>query len=101
MAPERSELLRAVFHMHNQGETMEAEEMRGYISKFAKLNGQEMDDENVKRASLQFDGVDANGDGTVTEQEFVDHFISQMMSTSDYDFHVTIKYFYEGYLNYY
>jgi len=102
VAAERSELLRAAFHRHNHGGTMQAEEMRGvFLARFAKLNGKELDDEELKELTTQFAGVDAHGDGVITEQEFVDHFIGEMMDTSDFDFHVTIKYFYNAVLNYY
>lgn len=105
VAPERSELLRAVFHKHNSGDEMQAEEMRDFMARFAKLNGKELSDEELKEMSCQFASVeldeDGNADGYVTEQEFVDFFISEMMDTSDFDFHVTIKYFYAGTLAYY
>jgi len=101
VAPERSELLRAVFHRHNAGDTMQAEEMRWYVARFAKLNGTELDDQALIEVCQKFQGVDANGDGNVTELEFVDHFISEMMDTSDFDFHVTVKYFYAGASNWY
>jgi len=80
---------------------MQAEEFRLFLSRFAKLNGKELDDEQQHAICMQFEGVTGEGDGVITEQEFVDHFISEMMNTSDFDFHVTVKFFYAGTMNYY
>jgi Ca2+-binding EF-hand superfamily protein len=101
VAPDRRELLKAAFHRHNVQDTMQAEEMRWFLARFGKLNGKELDDEQLKTISCSFVNVDSNGNGVVTEREFVDHFIGEMMDTSDFDFHVTVKYLYEGCLNYY
>lgn len=101
VAPERSELLRAVYHKHNNGDTMQGEEFRYFLARFAKLNGTELDDQSLIDLSKQFAGIDINGDGVISEQEFVDHFLSEMMDVSDFDFHVTIKYFYAGTMTFY
>jgi Ca2+-binding EF-hand superfamily protein len=100
-ANERKELLRAAFHRHNSGDTMQAEEFRGFLARFSKLNGKELEDEELIAMSSQFEGVDVHGNGEIKEDDFVSHFISEMMDTSDFDFHVTIKFFYAGTINYY
>merc|ERR1711988_1858461 len=61
VAPERSELLRAVFHKHNAGDTMQAEELRHFLSRFGKLNGKEFNDEELKEMCGKFGGIDENG----------------------------------------
>jgi len=120
-AGSRETVLANFFQRHNR-ETMQAEEMRNVLLRLgswkngmsADQNPSSLDTESVGAARLQepnddevlaqlatFSGVDNNGDGMITEEEFVTFLISETERMRDIDFFTLMQFLWHGTLSFY
>jgi Ca2+-binding EF-hand superfamily protein len=72
---------------------LDAKEVKTYFKNFAAKMGQPISDEELAFAVKQFQAVDANGDGVISMEEFVNYFMSETANASDEDFYQQIEFF--------
>jgi Ca2+-binding EF-hand superfamily protein len=72
---------------------LDAREVRTYFQKFGEKMGHHMQEDELSFAISQFMGVDANGDGKVSKEEFVQYFMNETSNVSDDQFYDQIEFF--------
>jgi len=96
----RETILANLFQRHNR-ETMQANQFRDLLLRYASRQSEAIpSDESLDQVLEKFSGI-SEGQGLITEEEFVAYFNEEMRETNDTDFFTTMQFFWHGYLNYY
>lgn len=72
---------------------LDSYEVREYFKKFALKMGKGVSDAELDSMVAAFTMVDANGDGQVSQQEFIDYFMSETGDMSDSEFYTQLEFF--------
>jgi len=72
---------------------LDSYEVREYFKKFALKMGKGVSEAELDSMVAAFTMVDANGDGQVSQQEFIDYFMSETGDMSDSEFYTQLEFF--------
>jgi Ca2+-binding EF-hand superfamily protein len=92
---DRSVIIANLFRRHdldNDG-FWDSREVRIYFQKFGEKNGHHMTEDDLTFSMRQFKAVDRNGDGKVSQEEFVNFFMAETSDITDEEFYDAIEFF--------